>query len=426
MKKIVLITLFTSLAASGLQAQVQVNNELKSLINKSFTYYPKIKEVENTVTTAKQKLDVVSTNTPTVDGNLSYRFVEPKIQIPINGENFQFAPVHNVDANVGASYVLYDFGRLKANIEKAKTDILLAEHNVDAVKYQLATQVSTIYYNIIYLQHAIAIQDSVLRFLAENKTVIDNKYQNGDALKFDQLNIKAQIDAEENRKVDLQNSLQKQQNLLAYTTGAKQSSGNVFDFEVALKDVDAALAETQANNVDYILAKDKIKQALSDVAISKLGDKPTVSVGAGAGFKNGYVPKVGEIRFNYNAGVALRIPIYEGGKTKKQVKLSETLVKQNELNIETLNNNYKKDLEQALADVQSNLERIKNTQGQIEQAKYAQTIAATRFKNGVGTNLELTNASTNVQRAELTKLQYQYQLCLAKVELAKLIGYKYW
>lgn len=132
-----LITLFTSLAASGLQAQVQVNSELKSLINKSFTYYPKIKEVENTVTTAKQKLDVVSTNTPTVDGNLSYRFVEPKIQIPINGDNFQFAPVHNVDANVGASYVLYDFGRLKANIEKAKADILLAEHNVDAVKYQL-------------------------------------------------------------------------------------------------------------------------------------------------------------------------------------------------------------------------------------------------------------------------------------------------
>ncbi|MBC7722302.1 MAG: TolC family protein, partial [Pedobacter sp.] len=154
--------------------------------------------------------------------------------------------------------------------------------------------------------------------------------------------------------------------------------------------------------------------------------KPTVSVGAGAGFKNGYVPNVGEIRFNYNAGVALRVPIYEGGKTKKQIKLSETLVKQNELAIETLNNNYKKDIEQTLTDVQSNLERIKNTDGQIEQAKYAQTIAGTRFKNGVGTNLELTNASTNVQRAELTKLQYQYQLCLAKVELAKLIGYKYW
>jgi outer membrane protein TolC len=53
-------------------------------------------------------------------------------------------------------------------------------------------------------------------------------------------------------------------------------------------------------------------------------------------------------------------------------------------------------------------------------------LATTRFKNDIGTNLEITNASTNVQRAELNKLQYEYQLCLAKVELAKLMGYKYW
>ena len=87
---------------------------------------------------------------------------------------------------------------------------------------------------------------------------------------------------------------------------------------------------------------------------------------------------------------------------------------------------YKKDIEQALTDIQSNYERINNTKGQTEQAVYAQQLAATRFKNGVGTNLELTNASTNVQRALLTTLQYEYQLCLAKVELARLMGYQYW
>ena len=64
--------------------------------------------------------------------------------------------------------------------------------------------------------------------------------------------------------------------------------------------------------------------------------------------------------------------------------------------------------------------------GQIEQVKVAQELATTRFKNDIGTNLEITNASTNVQRAELNKLQYEYQLCLAKVELARLMGYKYW
>ena len=408
------------------KAQTTVNTELKSFINQSFSYFPRIKEVENTVASAKQKLDVTSVNSLAVDASAAYRFVQPKIQIPLGGQEFQFAPVHNLDGHADVSYVLFDFGRLKANIERSKTDIQFAEHNVTYAKYQLASQVSTIYYNIVFLHHAISIQDSVLSFLSENKTFVENKYKNGTALKVDILNIKTQIDAEQNRKVDLQNSLQKQLNLLDYTTGQKQSNANAFDFELPLKDIEAAIAEAQTNNPDFFLAKDKVEQSQKDLAITQLGNKPSVVVGAEAGIKNGYVPAVNELKFNYNAGIALKIPIYEGGRTKKQVALSQSLVKQNELAIASLKSNYRKDIEQALTDLSSNLERIKNTEGQIEEAKYANKLAESRFQNGVGTNLELTNATTNLQRAALTKLQYQYQLCLAKVELARLMGYKYW
>ncbi len=407
-------------------AQSNGNVELKSLINQSFSYFPKVKEVENMVNTAKQKIDIVSLNTPNVDGNVSYRFVQPKIEVPLGATNFQFAPVHNVDGNVAANYLLYDFGRLKANVEKSKSELQFAEHNVFSVKHQLAAQVATIYYNIVYVRHAISIQDTVLAFLKENKTFVENKFINGDALKIDILNIQTQVDAEQNRKIDLQNSLQKQLNLLEYTTGQQLINGNEFNFELPLKDLAAATAEAQSNNPDFMLAKDKIKQAEADMAIAKLGNKPSLNFGAQTGLKNGYVPNVNEIRFNYNAGIALKVPIYEGGRTKKQIQLSQTIVQQNELAVKTLDNNYKKDLQQALTDIASNLERIANTKGQLAQAQYAKTLAATRFKNGVGTNLELTNAGANVQRAELTKLQYVYQLCLAKVELAKLMGYQYW
>ena len=429
MKKIV-YSILLMLSAFKLSAQVQVNNNLKSLINQSFGYFPKVKEVENLIVTAKEKLDISQNNQPTVDGNASYNFVMPKISLPlqVNGEtkDFQFVPVHNVNANVTSSYVLFDFGRLKANVEKAKYELQFAEHNVDFVKSQLANQVAVIYYNIVYLHKAISIQDSVLNYLNENKKIIESKLKNGDAIKIDILNIEAQFDAEQNRKIDLQNSLQKQLNLLNYTTGANNIAEGNFDFEITLKDASTALYEAQQNNVDYILAKDRISQALSDENIAKLGTKPSVNIGAGIGIKNGYVPKVNDPKFNYDAGIALKIPIYDGGKTKRQVKLAQTIVHQNELSVETLNSTYKKDIDQALTDIYSNLERIKNTEGQVEQAKAAEILAASRFKNGVGTNLEITNASTNVQRAELTRLQYQYQLCLAKLEIARLAGYQYW
>jgi len=432
MKKILLIILLGFTATFSF-AQAKVNDELKVLISQSFTYFPKVKEVENTVVTAQQKILLTEiAKAPNVNYEASYTFVEPKIVIPFplgpGGSlvNFQFAPVHNVATDVNANYALFDFGRIKANVTRSKDDLKYAQHNVEFVKNQLASQVSNIYYNIVYLKEAIAIQDSVLQFLEDNRIITENKLKNGDALKIDLLNILSSYDAEENRKVDLQNNLDKQLNLLEYTTGIRKNAGKAFDFDVTLADADAAFSTAQANNVDFLLAKDKIKQSASDLGIAKLGNKPSVDLRAAGGFKNGYIPDVNEIKFNYYAGISFSVPIYNGGKTKQQVKLQENLIRQNELNVESLNSNYKKDINQALTDIKSNYERIRNTKGQIEQAKVAQELAATRFKNGVGTNLELTNASTNVQRAALTKLQYEYQLCIAKLELARLMGYQYW
>ncbi len=425
MKKLFIMTI--ALLPALANAQVRVNAELKGLITKSFGYFPKIREAENNIATAQQKLNLTQiSKLPEVTGDASYNYIKPKIVIPINGVDFQFAPVHSVSTAINASYTVFDFGRLKANIERSKTDIQLAQHNVEYVKNTLAYQVANVYYNIVYLQKAISIQDSVLGYLNENRGIVESKLRNGDAIKIDLLNIQASIDAAQNQKVDLQNSLQKQLNLLDYTTGTKQNTGEQFDFDINMVDVGSALVQSQTYNLDFVLLKDKIVQAQKDMEVTKLGDKPTVALHAATGVKNGYVPDVGEMRFNYVAGFSFSIPIYNGGKTKQQVKLAQTIVRQNELAVESLSSNYKKDIEQALTDVATNLERIKNTAGQIEQAKAAQALASNRFKNGVGTNLEITNASTNVERAALTKLQYEYQLCLSKLELARLMGYQYW
>ena len=426
MKKIS-ITIAVFLAAVSLQAQVTVNSELKTLITKSFGYFPRIKEAENMVATAQEKLTLTQLNKlPDVTGDASYAYVKPKIEIPLNGTDFQFAPVHNLNGAVNATYALFDFGRLRANINRSKDDLQYARHNVEYARAQLANQVANVYYNIVYLQKAIRIQDDVLNYLTENKRIVESQLRNGNALKIDLLNIQASIDNEENRKADLKNSLQKQLNLLEYTTGISQSAGTAFDFDISLTDASSALGIAQTENLDFTLAKDRITQAQSDLAITKLAEKPTVGVKAAVGVKNGYVPYISDMRFNYMAGISFSVPIYNGGRNKQQQKLQQNIIRQNEMAVETLSNNYKKDIQQALTDVATNLERIRNTQGQIDQAKAAQVLATNRFTNGTGTNLEITNASTNVQRAELTKLQYEYQLCLAKVELTRLMGYQYW
>ena len=416
------------ISSCTLFSQVTVKQDVKDLIRKSFTFFPVIKEKEQTLVTAKEKMQLTELNKyPDITADAGYTFVQPKIELPINGEKFQFAPVHNLTGSINATYALFDFGRLKAAVERSKKDIQLAQHQVEFSKCQLAYQVATIYYNILYLQKAIAIEDSLLVYLQENKQLIQTQLSNGTALKIDALSIQAAIDNENNRRIDLANTLQKQVNLMEYTTGtpAKPTSAG-FDFQVSTENLLQTLALAQQQNPEFSIAKDKVQQSNADLAIAQLADKPMIGVRAGAGIRNGYVPYVNDLRFNYLAGLSFTVPIYNGGKAKQQQKLQQQQIVQQELAIETLNNQYKKDLMQALADVNSAKERIKNTEGQIQQTKAAEKLAYQQMKNGVGTHLEITQAGNRVQQASFTRLQYEYQLCLAQLELARLMGIKYW
>ena len=82
----------------------------------------------------------------------------------------QFALVNNISSNIGSSYNLFDFGRFKASVSKAK--LQYSKDNLEYTKHQLANQIAVVYYNIVYYKKAIAIQDSIINYFKENKNFV--------------------------------------------------------------------------------------------------------------------------------------------------------------------------------------------------------------------------------------------------------------
>jgi len=220
--------------------------------------------------------------------------------------------------------------------------------------------------------------------------------------------------------------LQKQLNLLEYTTGKRTVSQSEFSF--IIKDVSAEeyinLAESQ--NVEYALMKSKIAQSEFDLKLNKKQLTPTLNATAAAGFRNGYQPDINENRFNYLAGVSLNVPLFSGLKTRSLIGVSTYSLKQTELGLVSLKNTYKKDIKQALSEMESNQIKLRNVESQIKAAQAVYQLTQIKFGKGVATFLDLSFASTTLQRALLNKLQYEFQLCSAKIELARLTGEKYW
>jgi outer membrane protein len=273
------------------------------------------------------------------------------------------------------------------------------------------------------------VQDSLLFTLFESKKLIDSRVKNGDALELDALTVKNNIDNANNRKADLQNMLDKQMNLLYYTVGQTSIKTNTqtnFDFNVGSSLVDSATATAQKFNPDIQITKLKIEQAKHDISVNKAAALPVLSLNGALGYKNGYQPDIFQVRFNYLVGVNLSVPLYQGGRYLKQTKVAESTLLQNQLSLESTNNALRRDIAQAIDDIKLNEEKVKNTTSMVQQAELALKIAKSRYTNGTIIYVELFTAQNNLQNAQLSKLQYEYQLCIAKIELTRLTGAAYW
>lgn len=432
MKKITLLLPLVLLAAWA-QAQ-QVNAELKTLIEKTLSYSPQLQETQETVAAAELRTDLVKTAyVPTLNASATYSYVWPigEAQFPTGPGTYQsirFQPNNNFNANLSLNYVVYDFGRLQANVRKSKEELALGNDNLAAQQLLLAAQVSQYYYALLYFQKSLDIEDSLIAVLSENKRIVEKKLEYGDALKLDLLSIQSSLDQERMRRVDMENTLHKQRIFIEYLAGIKDFSvqNRQFDFHMPLADENTFVETAKTGNYDLSIASHRLDTYKSDLRYSRAQYRPYLSVNAAAGYRNGYMPNVNELRFNYLAGAGINIPILDAVKTTQQIKINKSIIRQQEWKMESLKNSVTRDVQLAMADVRTQNEKLQLMEGQLRAAKEALDVANARYKNGTSTYLELINAAYNLQRVQLQKIQIEYNLCLGHLELARISGSKFY
>ena len=92
MKKIMVGMLVVMSSYSACIAQNLINGELKNLLNQSLLYFPKVKEVQQSVQLAEDKVALAELNKyPDITLDASYAYVQPKIEVPFGDKTFQFA-----------------------------------------------------------------------------------------------------------------------------------------------------------------------------------------------------------------------------------------------------------------------------------------------------------------------------------------------
>jgi outer membrane protein TolC len=295
----------------------------------------------------------------------------------------------------------------------------------------LAFSAAQSYYSILFAREAIRVQDAQIASLQQHQREMEKRVQGGVSTNFDVTTTKVRIAQAQNTRIDLFNQLRNQEVQLARLLHRPENTTTPvrgrFEYNPQAVDVNAALTAGSTNRPEVKLAKDVEQTAIAQQRVTEVNNRPTLNVLGQAGTKNGYlVPNLERMRFNTILGAQLNVPIYDAGRNKIQRTEAAAAVKGAQARIQDTQEQVRADVLQAANNMQAAAERYDNSEVQITQASDALTRAKSRYRYGVGSNLDVLDAETQLAQARLSRLQAIYNYTLGQYQLRRATGEQIW
>ena len=401
---------------------------LQQAIKLTLTNQPLIKQASEEINAAEAKVKAQNSYYyPRVDGDISYTRIGPIPTIQFGGLGFTLAPANNYNANVSASQLVYDFGKKNALMDLVKSYKLSTEDKLVLVKHNLSYQTAQVFYILLFLEKSIKVKDEQINTLKQHIEVANKKVQSGSATDFDVLTTEVRVASAENEKIDIENSFNKEkiylESLLGWPAGKElKLVGDFKEDSTSSVNTVSLVDDAFQKRPEMKLARDAENSAAVSKQVASLTDRPTVSIIASYGFKNGYEPNLDVLRGNWAAGINASIPIFNGNIKDARVEEAEANLKSSSAKILELERTIRAQVEQAATDLKASRSKVRTSEIQVKHAKDAVSRAEISYRDGVITNLDLIDAETSLAQAELLRLKVSFQNVINMFSLKEAIG----
>lgn len=414
---------FTFINISTAQDSLTVEQAVRRVLQ----IHPAIEQaLANTRAAEARVSQAASVNLPDVSTEALYTHIGPVPAFFFGGQNLVLAPEDNYDAHIVGRYTVYDFGKTNATIELNRSKVQNSRDMVELTKSNLELQTIRTFYTVVLLRKSLLVQDEQIAALNEHLAVTQKRVAAGSATNFDVLTTQVRVAASQNQRVEILNSLQKQESIVRQLLGLHADMPLLIrgSFEQAsiVMNIDSLLQNAFQQRLELKLARDAEQSAQLTKELSSLGNMPSLSISVAYGLKNGYEPNIYVARGNWMWGVQARVPLFDGGRVSHQEDEAQASVQAEQAHRRDIEQQVRSDVEQVVADVRAALSKVQISQVQLQQAQDAVAIARTRYETGSITNLDLLDAETAESTAKLTSLQTLYRFILSKYELERATG----
>lgn len=341
-----------------------------------------------------------------------------------------FGAQHSGNFGINATQMIWD-GSFFIGLQAAK--MLREKVVIDKVKAEVDVieQVTKSYYLVLVNETRVGLIDANIANLDSTLRETRILYENGFAEKIDVSRLQVQMNNLKAERKGVEQGVNVSKNLLKLSMGMPVAEEMILtdllegiDFDYNLNDIsNFSLQErVEVQQINYLrsLAELDIKNTYSQYI-------PKVEFRAGWGRNTGTndfsdVWKGDQWFSNSAIGVNVSIPIFDGLRKKYTVQRKKIQLQTLDNQYKQLTNSLSQDLINAREALDVSLERLAVQQANLDLAKEVSDITREKYREGVGSNLEVLNAEEDYKESETNYLSALYDAIIAKVDLNKALG----
>jgi outer membrane protein len=334
--------------------------------------------------------------------------------------NWTFLDVFSMGPNL--NQLIYDFGRTSNTVKINRENVKANEQDLVTTKQTVILNVQQAYFGVLQTQRLVEVAKDVVSQTKQHLDQAQGFYQAGTRPKIDV--TKAEVDManaqlaliQANNNYDVARVTLN--NAIGFTQSLTFPVEDILGFtprEYQLEDI-VKTAYGQRPEIEQIKAKQRSQEAAIKLAQSSY--YPILSGNAQYLWRGYHMPN--DMTWDMFFGATLSIPIFSGFSSPNQVSEQRANMKNLVSQEEALKLNIRLEAEQAYLSQKQATEQIRVTEKAVGQAQENYDLASGRYKVGVGSPLEITDAEVQLANAKANYIQalYNYKVAEAKIERA--------
>lgn len=455
-----LLIVFFSFTFSSLWAQEEAPFSLQRCIEYALANQPRMKasRLDEEMQIEKNK-EIIGMARPQVkaNGQFQYLFITPKQRVDANAFNFgssfsffkidtpayqaylqqpkdkysqvKFGLPLNSSLGITASQILFDAGVLVA-IQARESLEELTRLNTERTAEEIRVAVSKAYYNCVVAEKRMAFLKDNIKLLSSVEDLTQKLYAEGFAERIEVDRITVQKNNLLTEQSKIQNLIDLGYALLKFQMGMDLNTTIQLTDELNVDQIksgiDLETVSDFSNRIEMRLLNKADQLLKYDLKRYEKGYLPTVAAAVSGSYASQTIAFKELFTLPYFPTGAFvlsaSVPLYDGGTRKAKIRQAQLSILKNDNDRQSFLQAASLESGNAKTQFKNSILSLDNQKHNIELAEKVYDIAQRKYKEGVGTNIEILQAETALKEAKINYYNTLFEAMIAKIDFQKSLG----